>query len=97
MMTQVPEQQAIFPDLPRNQPFLDDDGKVNMYWLLFFDQLILALQTNFSNEGIVVPLQSAANIARLAGTLATSNILYDSTNNLFKGNINGTWKTFTLT
>ena len=96
-MSQQPLQQAVFPDLPRNVPFLKENGMISDYWGLFFDNLIMALQVNFKPEGIVVPEQTASNIALLTTVDAFRNILYDSTNNLFKGNINGTWKTFTLT
>jgi hypothetical protein len=97
MTIATPKPQAIFPDLPRNQKFLKEDGRVNDYWLIFFDSLISALQTNYKPEGIVIPPESATNITLLTGMTSYNNILYDSTNNLFKGNIAGTWKTFTLT
>jgi hypothetical protein len=108
-MQQTPKQQSIFPDLPREQPLVGKDGLINPYWALFFDNLVASLQTNFNPEGILVPSQTAANIALLVEGTAPSpptgaatrtsiaNILYDSTNDLFKGNIAGTWKTFTLT
>lgn len=107
-MQQVPKQQAIFPDLPRDQKLVNPDGTMTEYYKLFFSALVMALQNNFSVEGILVPAQTAANIANLNATIANpptganirishNNILYDSTNNEFKGNINGTWKTFTLT
>ncbi len=108
MTTQTPKQQAIIPDLPRQYPMVDKNGMVNDYWALFFDNLTSVLQNNYSPEGIQVPSQTAANIANLNATgsnpptgvntrLSNANILYDSTNDTFKGNINGTWKTFTLT
>ena len=108
MMTQTPKQQAIMPDLPREHPIVDKNGMINDYWALFFDNLTSVLQNNYSNEGVQIPSQTAANIADLAATtpsvpdganirLSNANILYDSTNNEFKGNINGVWKTFTLT
>ncbi len=107
-LQQTPKQQNIFPDLPKNQKVINSDGSMNEYWMLFFDQLVNALQTNFNPEGILVPAQTAENIALLVATpqaipdgtntrVSNQNILYDSTNNEFKGNINGTWKTFTLT
>ena len=101
-MSQARKQIAIFPDVPREAPMTDKDGNMTDVWRLFFTQLILALQSNFKPEGIVVPSQTAANIAMLTGTIpigstSIANILYDSTNAQFKGNIAGTWKTFTLT
>lgn len=108
MTTQTPKQQAVFPDLPRQHPIVGKDGMMTDYWSLFFDNLVTTLQNNFNPEGILVPNQTAANIADLTATqpnpptgantrLSTANVLYDSTNHEFKGNINGTWKTFTLT
>jgi hypothetical protein len=88
--------QSIFPDLPRNAKLVDEQGNITSDWSLFFSQLSQALQINFKNEGIVVPPLSAANIALLIGLTSNNNIIYDSTNSQFKGNINGTWKTFTL-
>lgn len=87
---------SIFPDLPRDHPLVNPDGTMSMYWLMFFDQLVLALQQYYSQEGIVVPQLSAADIALLT-TSVSGTVVYDSTNNEFKGNIAGTWKTFTLT
>jgi hypothetical protein len=98
MTTQdAPKQQAIFPDCPATNQIIDDRGNIVTEWQLFFQQLVLALQTNFGPEGIVIPQQTAANIALLTATQSIANILYDDTNNEFKGNIAGTWKTFTLT
>lgn len=78
---------SIFPDLPRNEPVVNPDGSMNMYWLMFFDALVLALQKNFNQEGIVVPQQSDANITLLTSKESLANILYDSTINQFVGNI----------
>jgi hypothetical protein len=85
-MTQTRQQQAIFPDLPRDKQVVDKDGNITSAWDLFFQQLVMALQTNLKPEGFVMPPQSAANIANL-GNISGSigNILYDSTNNQFKG------------
>ena len=85
-MAQTRKPQAIFPDLPRSNQIVDKDGYLNSDWQLFFSQLVMALQTNFKPEGIVVPPLSAANIANLGNTTASvGNIIYDTTNNLFKG------------
>ena len=97
-MTITPKKpSAIFPDLPRDQPFVDKSGNMTPLWAAWFNNLNLALQTNFKNEGFVIPQQPASNIALLTAAASIANIIYDSTNNEFKGNIAGTWKTFTLT
>jgi hypothetical protein len=95
------KQVSIIPDLPRSQNVVDREGNLAPDWKLFFEQLIQALQTNLKPEGILFPQQTAANIALLTGIGSLGNILYDSTNNVFKGNVltapnTFTWKTFTL-
>ncbi|MDD5211397.1 MAG: hypothetical protein PHV62_03215 [Sulfuricurvum sp.] len=85
-MSQTRKQQAIFPDLPRDKQVVDRNGEITPAWDLFFQQLVMALQTNFKPEGIVVPPQSATNLADLGNTSGSiGNIIYDSTNNAFKG------------
>jgi hypothetical protein len=85
-MTQTRKQQAIFPDLPRETQVVDKNGEITAVWSLFFQQLVMALQTNFKPEGIVVPPQSATNITNIGNTSGSiGNIIYDSTNNQFKG------------
>ena len=90
------KQQAIFPDLPRETDFVmkDDKGniKVHPLWIWYFQNLTLALQTNFSPEGLLIPPQTAANLAALTNSQG-GILLYDSTNNLGKINISGTFRT----
>lgn len=99
MTTQTPKQQAIFPDLPRDLKIINEEGEMTSTWHLYFEQLTSALQAILKPEGSVMPQVTAANIALLTGTLSVANIVYDSTNNLFKGNVLvgsvPTWKTFT--
>ncbi len=86
-MTQSRKQQAVFPDLPRSKQMWDmKTGNINPEWDLFFQQLTMALQTNFKPEGFVMPPKTASEIASL-GNISESigNIIYDSTNNQFKG------------
>ncbi len=85
-MSQTRKQQAVFPDLPRANQMVNSKGEIMPAWNLFFQQLVLSLQTNFKPEGIVVPPQSDTNIAKLGNTSSSiGNIIYDSTNNAFKG------------
>lgn len=106
MTTQTVQSQAIFPDLPRDNQLVDKNGIITAAWATFFQQLTQALQTNYKPEGIVVAPLSADNIADLGGTSGSiGNIIYDSTNNLFKGIVLASigppivtaTKTFTLT
>jgi hypothetical protein len=96
------KQVTIVPDLPRDPQIVDKDGKFNPVWKVFFEQFIQALQTNFSAQGTVFPQQTASNIALLTTVSSKANILYNSTNDTFMGNVQTspgvyTWKTFTLT
>lgn len=106
MTSQTLKQSAIFPDLPRDDQVVDHEGNITSSWKLYFQQLTMALQTNFKPEGIVVPPQSDTNIALLGNVSGSiGNIIYDSTNNAFKGillvsigpPIVTVTKTFTLT
>lgn len=63
-------------------------------WHNFFSQLMIELQNNASNQGIVMPKQPAANIAFL-NPQKFGAIVYDSDNNVAKINLNGTFKTIT--
>lgn len=87
MATQEPQQQAIFADWLRGARFVDSEGKLTVDAQLFFQNMTQALQLNFSPEGIKVPAQTASNIALLTAIQSLQSILYDSTNNVFVGNI----------
>lgn len=62
-----------------------------------FIQLFTELQQNLSNEGFKIPQQTTSNINILDNALSTAAIIYDSDTNEFKGNVDGVFKTFTLT
>lgn len=106
-MTATRKQVAIFPDLPRSDQMWDvKTGKITPAWQLYFQQLTMALQTNYKPEGIVIPPLAASDIAQLGDVEgAIGNIMYDNTNNQFKGivlislgpPIVTVTKTFTLT
>jgi len=96
MTTQTNKQQAIFPDLPRDKQVIDKEGNMTQQWDLFFQNLVMALQTNLKPEGFVVPPKPTSDIIQLIQDASNNNIIYDSTTNEFKGNVNGTWKVFTL-
>lgn len=96
------KQVSIIPDLPRGQKFVDQAGNIMPEWQLFFTQLTQALQTNLKPEGILLPQQPTSNIALLTDVASLANIIYDSTSNVFKGNVltapnTYTWKTFDMT
>jgi len=84
------------PSLPVDK-FIDPEAKdVSEGGRSFLDVLTNEMQTNLSDEGFVIPSQSAANIATIQAntsqngkqTLLQGTMLYDSTNNLLKVAVN---------
>lgn len=47
---------AIFPDMPRETPVVDKQGNFTKLWELGLSQLFQALQLNYKNEGLLLPL-----------------------------------------
>lgn len=84
----------IIPNLP-NAQMVDKNGNMMQVWQLFFSQLITALQNNLSNEGIILPQQPTTNIALLTSAQSIGAVIYDSTLDVAKVNLNGTFKTIT--
>jgi hypothetical protein len=79
------------------EKFLMSDGNIHPTWKGFLSVLVTQLQQNLSNEGFTVPSQTNDNVTKLNNAKSLARILYNSTNNTFIGNVNGTFKTFTLT
>lgn len=71
---------------------VDEKGFLTSAWQKWFNQLINELNQNFGQEGVVMPSQSTANIALLTNALK-GTMVYDSTTNNPKVNVNGTFKT----
>lgn len=65
MTTQQNKPQALFPDLPRDVPVLEKDGNFSQLWSLALSSLFQALQKNFSNEGLRLPLLTAGEMATI--------------------------------
>lgn len=84
------QQPAIFPDLARDARIADEKGNITDSWRLFFQQLAMALQTNYKPEGIVLPSKSTTDIGSLTNETSKANIIYNSTNQEFDGNITNT-------
>jgi hypothetical protein len=73
---------------------VDENGYLTQEAQIIFNQLFTQLQINFSDEGLVVPPQSAENIAQLElADAENGTLLYDETNDLMKVNIAGVFKT----
>lgn len=62
--SQIP--QSIFPDLPREIPAVDKDGNFSFLWSLGFSSLFQALQTNYKNEGIMIPPLTTSQANQIA-------------------------------
>ena len=86
----------MFPSIPTG-PFVDESGFPTADWLQWLNQLTTLLQTNYSNEGLVLPTQTTANIAKLTGPQSQGAMLYNATASSMMVNIAGTWKTVTVT
>lgn len=87
---------GIFPDMPRDNTMVDKTGELTAHWALFFENLVTALQTNFNRQGITVPPLDTTTIGTLIGNASFNNIVYDSTNKQFDGNIQGEWIPFSM-
>ena len=79
----------------QNTKFVDRSGYLTPEWQLILQQLFQELQKNTSNEGLFIPQQPTATITMLNTAASTGALLYDSTNNLLKVNLAGTFKTVT--
>lgn len=89
-----PAQQELFSvmDAPGGKRY-----HMHPVWHSFFSQLTTALQFNLSQEGIIVPKQTALNIAKLNVTNPDKfgATIYDNDNHVAKINLNGVFKTIT--
>lgn len=101
MVSQIIQAISIIPDMPRDDLLVDKQGYITTPWRLYFQQLTQALQTVISTEGLQISTQTTDDIDILTSDASLYRIIYDTTANTFKGNINvsgtPTWKTFTLT
>lgn len=70
MTTQTKKPASIFPDIPVGQPLVDKDGYLTPTWDFALNDIFQGLQTNFSNEGILFPALSAADIATIQSIYA---------------------------
>ena len=75
-----------------NTKIVNENGELTETWRDVITQLFTQLQLNVSDEGFMIPNQPTANVSALGGTDSNGAMLYDSDKNLFKGNVNGTFK-----
>lgn len=74
--------------------FVDENGYLTPSWAAVLMQLLSQLQINAGDEGLVTPSLSSSDIT-IVGTstnLQNGTFIYDSTNNLLKATIAGTFK-----
>jgi len=71
---------------------LDDEGKMSETWMNDFNQLLTQLQNNLSNEGYLIPGQSAENVAKLEAPKSSNALLIDSTAQKLLINLGGVWQ-----
>lgn len=85
----------MIPALPVDETMIDEDGKMTDTYRQFFSDLIQALQTILSDEGIQMAPQTTFNIAQLTDDEHLGRILYDTDLHVLKTNLNGVIKTIT--
>jgi hypothetical protein len=71
---------------------VDQDGKILPQPRETLANLFNELMKSFSQEGLVMPSQTADNIAMLSNS-SSGTFVYDKTNKQVKVNIDGVWKT----
>jgi hypothetical protein len=80
-----------------NAKFVDENGYLTPEWQSAMSQLITELQLNLNNEGYVLPELATTDIAKLTDVAKSKGaMVYDSTTNEFKVNINGVWRVVTV-
>lgn len=80
-----------------NSKVVDENGYFTPEWSILMSQLLTQLQLNAGQEGLIPPKLTTTQISYLTDADKSNGaIVQDSTTGDFMGNINGTWKTFTL-
>jgi hypothetical protein len=82
------------PNFQDSQVIDPKTGKWTDEWKQIMQALFQSLQNSAGNEGLVAPGQTTANIATIQTNAPNGAIIYDSTTNEFKGNMNGTFRVF---
>jgi len=75
---------------------VEENGYLTPAFRAILQDLLQVLQYKISDDGFVIPSRTAAEIAQFVDS-PNGTMVYDSTNNLAKININGTFKTITTT
>lgn len=85
-----------FPTFSHVQ-FVKKDGFLTEEMQDYNDLINQALINGLSDSGWTVPQITAANLAVIAPKMPSGTIWYDTDNNVFVGNVNGTLMKFTMT
>ena len=83
------------PNLPNEKP-INEQGQWTSAWSLWLQQLTSLLQTQLSEEGFQLPLKPTSIISQLNQSNKTGALIYDTTTQQFKGNVDGYFKVFQL-
>lgn len=76
-----------------NTKIADENGNLTDEWMLLITQLVTELQLNLNNEGYKLPQLETVDINKLTDVDKSKGaMIYDSTTNQMKVNINGTWR-----
>jgi len=67
-----------------NAKVIDENGMMSDIWRNIQNQLLTELQKNFSDEGLVPPMQSTANISVINPSATNGTLIYDEDTNELK-------------
>ncbi len=84
-----------FPTPLVGMQLVDKDGKLTSEGVHFFSLLLQPLQTNLSDEGVIVPTQPNENILKLNTSQSVGRIIFNTTTNRLMMNNNGTYQNVT--
>jgi hypothetical protein len=76
------------PIAPTSLPLVDQNNKISKEWAAFFSNLIIQLQTSFSN-GVLIPALSTTAINSLVNTSTQPRIVYNIDTNFYMVYKNG--------
>lgn len=71
---------------------IDKDGRLTPTWKQILSQLFTELQLNLSDEGIIMPQQTTANISQLNISKYIGGLVYNIDTDKAMANIAGTYK-----
>ncbi len=79
---------------PLNDPLVDKNGRITSEWIPFMSVLFQQLQSNLSDDGYVLPKNTAAQIAVIEPKIQPA-ILYNTTTNQPMIKVGNVFKTIT--